>query len=140
MCAVNSKLDRYRCGELWSRYGRTGTAELHSTPQIKITDLYWGHLSRKMEENIILLFSIPLGTTNVLLNASCLLKATYPISVFTKDVLQLKVSVGNACIKGHCGFILISSWLELFFLWALAAVWILTYLLCAGSQELGQCP
>lgn len=28
--------------------------------------------------------------------------ATYPISVFTKDVLQLKVSMGNACRKARC--------------------------------------
>lgn len=102
MCYEFKKRDCYRCGELWSRYGRTGTTELHSTSQVKITDLNWGHLRRKIRKNIILLFSIPLGPTNVFMKASGHLKVTYPISVFTKDVLQLKVSVGNACRRAIC--------------------------------------
>ncbi len=96
----------------------------------------WAERRRK---NIILLFSIPLGTTSVLLKASCPFKATYLISVFTKDVLQLKVSVGNACRKAQCGFFWFRHG-DSFFLWTLVAVWMLTYLLCARSQELGQCP
>lgn len=36
------------------------------------------------------------------MKASCHLKVPYPISVFTKDVLQLKVSVGNACRRALC--------------------------------------
>lgn len=34
----------YRCGKLWGCYGGAGTAELHSTSQVKITDLNWGDL------------------------------------------------------------------------------------------------
>lgn len=36
-----------------------------------------------------------------MLKASCPLKVTYPIGALTKDVLQLKVSMGNACRKAH---------------------------------------
>lgn len=55
----------------------------------------------RWRKNIMLLYLMPLGTVNVLLRAPCPLKVTYSISVFTKDVLQLKVSVGNACRKAH---------------------------------------
>lgn len=34
----------YWCGEFWSGYGGAGTAEFHSTSQIKITDLNRGNL------------------------------------------------------------------------------------------------
>lgn len=50
-CAMNSKQDFYRCGELWRRYRCTGAAELHSTSQVEITDFNWGHLGRNIEEN-----------------------------------------------------------------------------------------
>ena len=74
---------------------------------------------------------MPSETTNVLLNAPCPLKVTYSISVFTKDVLQLKVSVGNACRKAHYHHDEMKNKTkpQLFSLdFQMKAVWMLTYL------------
>lgn len=48
-------MEPYWCGELWRSYGSAGTAELHSTPQIKVADFYWRHLrdNRRVKDAFI---------------------------------------------------------------------------------------
>lgn len=66
----------YRCGELWSCYWSTGTAELHSTPKIKVTDFYWRHLKKKNE------------VTVCFYRDNCGFSKRFPNSILTRSVLS----------------------------------------------------